>query len=84
MATLTVSSKGQVVIPREIREKLRIAKGTKLELIELGGELLLVRLPDDPLSSLRGMFKAKRPLQEMRSWVKEEDRKLVERGEPRS
>jgi AbrB family looped-hinge helix DNA binding protein len=72
-----------VVIPRQIREKLKIAKGTKLELIELGGELILIRLPEDPLSSLRGMFKAQRPLQEMRRWVKEEDRELAERGRRR-
>lgn len=79
MPTVTVSSKGQVVIPREVREKLNITKGTKLEIIEMDGEIVLVRLPDDPLKSLRGMFKGKWPIGEMRSWVKEEDRKLTDR-----
>jgi AbrB family looped-hinge helix DNA binding protein len=81
---MTVSSKGQIVIPREVREKLNITKGTKLEVIEMNGEIILIRLPDDPLKSLRGMFKAKRPIQEMRRWVKEEDRKLAERRPSRS
>jgi len=80
MPMVRVSSKGQVVIPREIRERLNITKGTKLELIELGGELILVRLPEDPLATLRGMFKAKRPIEEMRKEIEREDRKLAERG----
>jgi AbrB family looped-hinge helix DNA binding protein len=84
MATVTVSSKGQVVIPRKIREKLKIVKGTKLELIELGEELILIRLPDDPLRALRGMFRAKRPIKEMRAWVKEEDSQLAKRSPARS
>ena len=84
MPTMTVSSKGQIVIPREVREKLNITKGTKLEVIEMNGEIILIRLPDDPLKSLRGMFKAKRPIREMRRWVKEEDRKLTERRPSKS
>lgn len=84
MPTMTVSSKGQVVIPREVREKLNITKGTKLEIIEMDGEIVLIRLPDDPLQSLRGMFKVKRPIEKMRAWVKEEDRKLAERRTAKS
>ncbi len=80
MPMMTVSFKGQVVIPRVIREKLNLNRGTKLEVLELNGEIVLIRLPDDPLDSLRGMFKAKRPIEEMRAWVKKEDRRLGGRG----
>jgi len=81
MPTTKVSSKGQIVIPREIRERLNISKGTELELIVIDGGIFLIRVPDDPLKSLRGMLrsKRKRSVQEMRAWVKEEDRKLSER-----
>ncbi len=37
IATLKVSSKGQVVIPEEIRGELKIKEGTKLILIEKDG-----------------------------------------------
>ena len=47
--SIIVSSKGQVVIPAEIREKLKIETGTKLEVEEEDGIIKLilpVRLTD--------------------------------------
>jgi AbrB family looped-hinge helix DNA binding protein len=41
MATTTVSSKGQVVIPRALREKYRLAAGTRLEIAESDEGLVL-------------------------------------------
>lgn len=39
MAHATVSAKGQVVIPAELRKRLGIGPGTQLELIEEGGTI---------------------------------------------
>ena len=39
--TLRVSSKGQVVIPEQIRKKLKIGEGTKLVLVERNNKLTL-------------------------------------------
>ncbi len=44
MATTTVSSKGQVVIPRALREKYRLTAGTRLEVAESDAGLLLAPL----------------------------------------
>ncbi len=44
MATTTVSSKGQVVIPRALREKYRLTSGTRLEVAESDEGLVLVPL----------------------------------------
>jgi len=41
MATTTVSSKGQVVIPRALREKYRLTSGTRLEVAESDEGLVL-------------------------------------------
>lgn len=40
-AHTTVSAKGQVVIPKELRERLRWTVGTSLEVIETGGGVML-------------------------------------------
>ena len=79
MPTAKVSAKGQIVIPLEIRKKLNISKGTELEVIMIDGGIFLIRVPDDPLKSLRGMLRSKRSVSEIRAWVKEEDRKMRER-----
>jgi AbrB family looped-hinge helix DNA binding protein len=41
MSTTTVSSKGQVVIPRHLREKHRLTSGTQLEVNETDEGLVL-------------------------------------------
>ena len=44
MATTTVSSKGQVVIPRALREKYRLTSRTRLEIAESDAGLVLAPL----------------------------------------
>jgi AbrB family looped-hinge helix DNA binding protein len=41
MVTTTVSSKGQVVIPRHLREKHRLAAGVRLQITETDAGLVL-------------------------------------------
>ena len=48
MATTTVSSKGQIVIPRALRDKYRLTSGTRLEIAESDEGLVLA-----PLKSAR-------------------------------
>ena len=52
-----MSSKGQIVLPAEIREKYGISKGSQLEIVEWAGSLYLVPVEEgDPLELLQGMF----------------------------
>lgn len=39
--TATLTSKGQITIPKEIREKLELKKGDKLVLVEKDGNVIL-------------------------------------------
>jgi AbrB family looped-hinge helix DNA binding protein len=52
-----VSSKGWIVIPKELRERYGIRPGGKVLLAERQDRLLLVPLPDDPVKSFRGALK---------------------------
>jgi bifunctional DNA-binding transcriptional regulator/antitoxin component of YhaV-PrlF toxin-antitoxin module len=46
--TSTVSSKGQTVVPRELRERFRITTGTTLDWQEDGDALRVVKLRHQP------------------------------------
>jgi AbrB family looped-hinge helix DNA binding protein len=55
MQTVTVSSKYQVVIPKEIRDTIGLQVGTTLEVISYGNRIELV--PIHPIRDLKGIFK---------------------------
>jgi AbrB family looped-hinge helix DNA binding protein len=55
MGTVTISSKYQVVIPREIREQFNLKPGQKLDFIPFNGTLRVVVIP--PIKDARGMLK---------------------------
>ncbi len=61
MATVVVSSKGQIVIPSELRRRLGMGAGAKVEVVEdRGGVRLVVNqaVREVNLSSVVGMVKA--------------------------
>jgi len=55
MTAVTISSKYQVVIPREIREQFNLKPGQKLVFIPYNGTLRVVIAP--PIKEARGMLK---------------------------
>jgi AbrB family looped-hinge helix DNA binding protein len=54
---VTVSSKGQLVIPAEIRKTLHLIGGTKVSIDEVDGEIRIRPNPYDALLALRGCLK---------------------------
>lgn len=57
MTVVRTLAKGQVVIPKEIRQALDIRPGTRLHIRVEGRELVLFPLPHDPIRALRGIVK---------------------------
>ena len=55
MNTVTISSKYQVVIPKEIREDAGLKVGTVMEVITYGNRIEFV--PIQPMKNLKGIFK---------------------------
>ena len=61
MATATVTSKGQVTIPKSVRDLLRVDAGDQLDFaINDRGEVVVRSLRGD-LQALRGILKRPRP-----------------------
>ena len=55
MPMSSISTKFQIVIPKPVREKLRLHPGQRLHVIEHSGTITLV--PEVPLKSLKGFVK---------------------------
>ena len=61
MSTVTVSSKGQIVLPSALRRKLGLGAGTTLDIVEEGGGLrlhVLRSVPTTDVAALAGMVVA--------------------------
>ena len=54
MAEATLSSKNQIVIPREAREALDLKPGDKLLIVVRGGDVLVLQKPKSYAKALRG------------------------------
>jgi len=55
MQKVTISPKYQVVIPRTIREALRLRPGQKMQIVEYEGRIELI--PERDIKELRGFLK---------------------------
>jgi AbrB family looped-hinge helix DNA binding protein len=55
MTTLTLSSKFQVVIPKHIREALKLTAGTPMQVVQYGDRIEFI--PVRPMKAARGLLK---------------------------
>jgi AbrB family looped-hinge helix DNA binding protein len=54
---LTISNKGWVVIPAELRKKYNLLPGTEVIIVDYGGVLAIIPALKDPIKQGRGMLK---------------------------
>ena len=59
MATATVTTKGQIVIPSKIRKRMNLKKGTKIYFEEKDNELILKPVTNDYFKKLAGILETK-------------------------
>jgi AbrB family looped-hinge helix DNA binding protein len=64
MATVKTLSKGQIVIPSDIRKRYRIEPGTEMQIMEYGGIIYLIPPVQDPIKAACGILPLKPSLSE--------------------
>jgi len=79
MLVVTASSRGQIVIPKDIRKRLNIVAGKKLAVKAEGDRVLLTPLPDDPVEAFCGIFKEKSSLTTALTEHRQKDKKREEK-----
>ena len=73
----SLSSKGQVVIPRDIREKLRLTSGSNLLVMTDGSNLLLKPIDTPSLQTFEQLVKDSKKLVSQKKLKKSEVAKLI-------
>jgi len=72
MAEATLSSKNQIVIPREAREALDLKPGDKLVVTTVGGKIIIMDRPNSHRVALAGIARGLYPKdylkKERKSW----------------
>ena len=79
MSIVKTSSKGQVVIPKDIREKLGITPGKKLLFRVIENHAEVTPLPDDPIKEMRGILKGGKSMAKALLRERQKDNKIDEK-----
>ncbi len=56
MNTATISQKGWVVIPKAYRQKYNLKPGDQVRIVDYGGVLAIIPVPEDPIAALVGFL----------------------------
>jgi AbrB family looped-hinge helix DNA binding protein len=78
MKTTTLTTKGQIVIPSKIRQRLKIKLGTKLCIMVKGDQIIIQPLTDEYFEKMAGILNTKGKLTKA---ILDERRKEKEVGE---
>lgn len=70
-----ISTKGQIVLPAELRKKYKIGAGKEVEILDFGGEIVIVPVPE---TKGRGFIKFRRKLADIMAEYKEEEKRREE------
>ena len=75
-----VSSKGQVVIPAQIRKKYGLRAKSKVEIFDVEGQIILCPIPEDPIEAAEGFLNSEKPVSEMMREARSEEKGFEERA----
>jgi len=62
MTIHTISNKGWIVIPADLRKKYKLVPGDVVKIIDYGGVLAIVPVKHDPVNAAAGMLKSGKSL----------------------
>ena len=76
MSVAQITPKGQILVPKNLRQKLGLKPGGKVHMAEDDGRLILTPVPSDPIEAATGFLKGKYSLtQDLRREHREETRR---------
>lgn len=83
MPIARLSARGQLVIPSEVRKKLNLTRGSRLEIHVDDNKIVAYPIPEDPISACHGILKLGKSAIEIMKEVRKEERSFEELTERR-
>lgn len=75
--TTKLSSKGQIVIPIELRERYNLEPGATVELMDVGGEIVIIPITiKNPIDQAKGFLKGGRSTKELLKLARQEEKRF--------
>jgi len=78
MRVIQVSRKGQILIPKLVREKHGVTPGSKVQLLDLSEGILIKPAPEDPIDAACGFLEGDYSLTD--DLIKEHQMELTDEG----
>jgi AbrB family looped-hinge helix DNA binding protein len=78
MRVIQVSRKGQILIPKLVREKHGVTPGSKVQLLDLSEGILIKPAPEDPIDAACGFLEGDYSLTD--DLIKEHQMELADEG----
>ena len=83
MSVVQLSDKGQIVIPSKMRKKYSLKARSKLEIVDLGDQIVLCPIPENPLEAAAGFLKSEKSVADMLRDARIEEEALESKKEKR-
>lgn len=75
MMTTKLSEKGQIVIPAELRERYAIRPGDKIELMDIGGEIVIIPIAvKSPIDESKGLLRGGKSTKDILKLIRKEEK----------
>jgi len=75
-----INPRFRITIPKQVRKKSGLKVGDTITFLQKGEEIILIKTPEKPLSSMAGSIKTKKNIRKMLQQLKEEDLKTEDTG----
>jgi AbrB family looped-hinge helix DNA binding protein len=77
MMTTKLSEKGQIVIPVELRKRYHLGPGDQVELMDIGGEIVIIPITiKNPIDEAKGFFKGGSSTRELMKALRQEEKRF--------
>lgn len=80
MAISFVGPRYRVTIPKQLREEVQLKVGDRISFFRKGDEIIMVKVPKDPLKVMAGSLKVKNAREKLREMKLEDLRAEEDRG----